>query len=147
ERPGAKFYKWELRGVPLRIEIGPRDIQNGVAILARRDGEKNSVPMNELVETILKEAEDLYQSIYNKAQNFMNERVKDCSTVEEAKKQIEMGIARVGWCGSEDCGYQLEEQVDASVLGEPWNSKTSFHGRCLVCGAETENCALMSRQY
>ncbi|MHC1631843.1 MAG: proline--tRNA ligase [Methanotrichaceae archaeon] len=147
ERPGAKFYKWELRGVPIRIEIGPRDIKQGVAVLVRRDRKKLTVPQDDILEVINHEAEDLHDSMMAKAQEFMDSRIRDCNTVKEAQEQIKIGIAIVGWCGSENCGHDLEDKVDASMLGDPWNREEEFKGKCLVCGAETTKCALLARQY
>jgi len=147
ERPGAKFYKWELRGVPIRIEIGPRDIQQGVAVLVRRDGKKLTVPIEEITDAVFKEAEDLHATMLANAQDFMESNIKNCSTMAEAKKQVQQGVARVGWCGSEDCGHQLEDEVGAAMLGDPWNSDEKFQGECLICGAKTDKCALVARQY
>ena len=66
ERPGAKFYKWEMLGVPIRLEVGPRDIEKGVVTLVRRDGVKKAVPMDGLVDAVLKESEELQTSLYSK---------------------------------------------------------------------------------
>jgi len=119
ERPGAKFYKWELKGVPFRIEIGPRDIKQGVVVLARRDGKKRTVLMGELLDSIFEEAKDLHNLMQDKAQEFMKSKIKDCRSIEEAKEQTQIGVARMGWCGSEDCGHQLEDEIGAAMLGEP----------------------------
>ncbi len=147
ERPGAKFYKWELKGVPFRIEIGPRDIKQGVVVLARRDGKKRTVLMGELLDSIFEEAKDLHNLMQDKAQEFMKSKIKDCRSIEEAKEQTQIGVARMGWCGSEDCGHQLEDEIGAAMLGEPWNSSETFEGECLICGAKTDKCTLVARQY
>ena len=70
ERPGARFYKWDMKGVPIRLEVGPRDIENGVVTLVRRDGMKKAVPMLNLSEALIKEAEDLQAVLYAKAKQF-----------------------------------------------------------------------------
>jgi len=147
ERPGAKFYKWELKGVPIRIEIGPRDIKNGVAVLARRDGKKLTVTLDDLKTTILAEAEDLTEAMQARASAFLESKVKDCETLEEARVQTAAGVARVGWCGSEECGHRIEDEVGAAVLGEPWRAQETYQGSCIACGARTEKCALLARQY
>jgi prolyl-tRNA synthetase len=82
-----------------------------------------------------------------KAQAFQDSKVKDCETIEEAREQTQAGVARVGWCGSEDCGHRIEDEVGAAVLGEPWRSQETYQGSCIVCGAKTEKCALLARQY
>ena len=147
KRPGAKFYKWEMKGVPIRIEIGPRDIENGVAVLARRDGKKLTVPLDGLLASIEEEAADLQEAMLARAQAFLASKVKDCETAEEARVQTAAGVARVAWCGSEECGHRIEEEVGAAVLGEPWRSSEKGERSCIVCGARTEKCALLARQY
>ena len=109
ERPGAKFYKWEMKGVPIRLEVGPRDIEKGVVTLARRDGAKKAVPMEGLVEAINKEAEELQAVLYERARHFHEGKVKEVASIEEAKAQTQVGVALVPWCGEVDCGHQLEE--------------------------------------
>jgi prolyl-tRNA synthetase len=146
DRPGAKFYKWEMKGAPIRLEVGPRDIQKGVVTLARRDGVKKAVPMDGLVQSIIGEAEELQSSISSKAEEFSAGKVKDASNIEEAKAQTQVGVARVVWCGSEDCGHALEDQVGANMLGQPQFEEFPL-ARCAVCGKETANRTYMARQY
>ncbi len=85
ERPGAKFYKWEMKGVPIRLEVGPRDIEKGVVTLVRRDGVKKTVPMEGLVEALGSEAEELQASLYSRAEAFMKSKVKEVASIGEAK--------------------------------------------------------------
>ena len=82
-----------------------------------------------------------------RAQAFLDSKVKDCETMEEAREQTQAGVARVGWCGSEECGHAIEEEVGAAVLGEPWRSAEKGMRSCIVCGANTEKSALLARQY
>ena len=146
ERPGAKFYKWEMKGVPLRLEVGPRDIQKGVVTLARRDGAKKAVPMNDLLSAIASEANDLQTALYGKAEQFMKSMIRDVASIDAAKAQTGAGVAIVPWCGSEDCGHQLEGQVEANMLGEP-QYQTFPEAACAVCGTKTTKRTYMARQY
>ncbi|MFB3766466.1 MAG: proline--tRNA ligase [Methanotrichaceae archaeon] len=146
ERPGAKFYKWELRGVPIRIEVGPRDIQKGVVTLARRDGVKKAIPMDDLLSAVASEANELQTALYGKAEQFMKSKVREAATIDEAKAQTQQGVAIVPWCGSEDCGHQLEDQVEANMLGEP-QYQTFPEAPCAVCGTKTAKRTYMARQY
>lgn len=146
ERPGAKFYKWEMRGVPIRLEVGPRDIQKGVVTLARRDGVKKAVPMSELIPAIASEANELWTALYDKAEQFMKGKICEAATIDEAKAQTQSAVAIVPWCGSEDCGHQLEDLVEANMLGEP-QYKTFPEAACAVCGAKTTKRTYMARQY
>jgi prolyl-tRNA synthetase len=146
ERPGAKFYKWEMKGVPIRLEVGPRDIEKGVVTLARRDGAKKAVPMVELADAINKEAEELQVALYAKATNLHDALVKEVPGIEEAKAQTQVGVALVPWCGSVECGHQLEDQVEANMLGEP--QYQSFpEAACAVCGKKSAGRTYMARQY
>ena len=146
ERPGAKFYKWEMKGVPIRLEVGPRDIEKGVVTLVRRDGVKKAVPLIGLENAILKEAEDLQSALSEKARIFHQEKVKEVSSIEKARAQTQVGVALVPWCGEVDCGHQLEDQVGANMLGEP--QYQSFpEAACAVCGRGSRGRTYMARQY
>jgi prolyl-tRNA synthetase len=146
ERPGAKYYKWEMKGVPIRLEVGPRDIQKGVVTLARRDGVKKAVPLDNLLPSIASEANELWAALYDRAREFMESKVKDVTSIEEAKTQTEEGVALVPWCGSEECGHSLEDQVEANMLGEP--QYQSFpEAACVVCGMKSAGRTYMARQY
>lgn len=146
ERPGAKFYKWEMKGVPIRLEVGPRDIQNRVVTMARRDGVKKAVPVESLVEFLIGEAGDIQAALYSRAEQFRDSRVLGVSSIEEAKAQTTRGVALVPWCGSEDCGHQLEDRVEANMLGEPQYVSFAEAG-CVVCGKVSGRRTYMARQY
>ena len=146
ERPGAKFYKWEMKGVPIRLEVGPRDIEKGVVTLARRDGAKKAVPMEELVESIRKEAGELQTALFERARQLHESRVKEVASISEAIAQTQAGVALVPWCGDVDCGHQLEDQVEANMLGEPQYQSFS-EAACAVCGKKSSGRTYMARQY
>ena len=146
ERPGAKFYKWEMKGVPIRLEVGPRDIEKSVVTLVRRDGAKKTVPLDGLALAIAAEAEELQSALYEKARIIHEGKVKEVSTIEEAKAQTEAGVALVPWCGEVDCGHQLEDQVGANMLGEPQHQSFS-EAACAVCGKRSAGRTYMARQY
>ncbi|HQE97783.1 MAG TPA: proline--tRNA ligase, partial [Methanothrix sp.] len=146
ERPGAKFYKWEMKGVPIRLEVGPRDIEKAAVTLVRRDGAKKTVPTDGLAGAIAAEAEELQSALYEKARTFHESKVKEVSTIEEARAQTEAGVALVSWCGEVECGHQLEDQVGANMLGEPQYQSFS-EAACAVCGRKSAGRTYMARQY
>jgi prolyl-tRNA synthetase len=146
ERPGAKFYKWEMKGVPIRLEVGPKDIEKGMVTLARRDGEKRALPMDGLVQAIAAEAKELQSALYERARQIHESQVKEVSSVEEAIAQTQTGVALVPWCGEVDCGHQLEEQVGANMLGEPQYQSFS-EAACAVCARKSAGRTYMARQY
>ncbi|MDM7938811.1 MAG: proline--tRNA ligase [Methanothrix sp.] len=146
ERPGAKFYRWEMKGVPIRLEVGPRDIEKGVVTMARRDGVKIALPIDGLERSLIVQAEELQAAIYNKARLFAENKVKEASSIAEAREMTKFGVALVPWCGEEDCGHQLEDQVEANLLGEP-QYQSFTEAACAVCGAKTAKRTYMARQY
>jgi prolyl-tRNA synthetase len=146
DRPGAKFYKWEMKGVPIRLEVGPRDIEKGVVTLVRRDKVKKTVPMEGLVQAINKEADELQAALFAKAMKHHGSHVKEVVGIEDAKVQTQAGVALVPWCGSVECGHELEDRVEANMLGEP-QYVTFPEAACAVCGKMSAGRAYMARQY
>ncbi len=143
ERPGAKYYKWERQGVPIRIEVGPRDLAEGSVTVVRRDtGEKESVSRAQLSAHIDQLACDVLANIAGKAHAFMLSKTKVIDAPEEAKGQH--GMFKIAWCGSEDCGRTLEVLSDADVLGEKEEASESC---CPVCNTPTRVQALLARPY
>ncbi len=145
ERPGAKYYKWEMKGVPFRIEIGPRDIKNNAVMLVRRDGKKESISMDGLAKTVSGKLMDFQAELLQKASDSMMARIKDCATLDEAKQQVENGWARMPWCGEKACGLEMENVVNCKLLGEPQGMKGA--GLCPICGKPTDRVIMMARSY
>ncbi len=148
ERPGAKYYRWEMKGVPLRVEIGPRDLKNKVATIVRRDnGKKETVPMDAIVEEVKKRFEDVRRTLLEKAEKSLKERIFECNDIEEVKQKISDGIARIPWCGTRECGLAMEEAAGAGILGIPEGELGTGAGNCPICKKATENMAIMAKTY
>ncbi|KCZ71744.1 prolyl-tRNA synthetase [Candidatus Methanoperedens nitroreducens] len=148
ERPGAKYYKWEMKGVPLRVEIGPRDLKNNVATVARRDsGSKETIPLDHIAEEIKKRFQDIHGNLFKKAEQSLKERIFDCTTIEEVRDKIPEGIARIPWCGERECGLSMENAVGAGILGIPEGEPGRGAGICPVCKRETQHMAIMAKTY
>ncbi len=148
ERPGAKYYRWEMKGVPVRVEIGPRDLKNNVATIVRRDnGKKDAAPLANIVEEVRKRFQAIHESLLEKAAASLRGRIKDCNTLEEVKENIQDGIAKIAWCGERECGLSMEEAVGAGILGVPEGDLGRGSGKCPVCGRGTENMAIMAKTY
>jgi prolyl-tRNA synthetase len=145
ERPGAKYYKWEMKGLPFRIEIGPRDIKNNAVMLVRRDGRKESVSMDGIADTVRGKIMDFQAELLAKARDSMLARVKEVTTLEEAKQQVENGWAQMAWCGEKACGLEMENAVNCKLLGEPQGIKDA--GKCPICRKPTDRVILMARSY
>lgn len=114
--------------------------------VARRDGAKKAVSRDGLLEALRREAEDLQKALYSKAEQFMKSKIKEALSMEEARVQTQTGVALVPWCGSEECGHRLEDQVEANMLGKPQYQSFS-EAACAVCGQKSTGRTYMARQY
>ncbi len=152
-RPGRKYYDWELKGVPLRIEVGPRDVEGRKAVLARRDTlEKRVVERDNIVGEVRKTLDAIHGNLYSRAKSFLDEHIKRVDTIEEAKEVFEdrRGIVEIPWCGSEECGLKMEEELDAKMLGTPYpeeKARAPEGKRCPICGREARFIARFARTY
>ncbi|MEA4977312.1 MAG: proline--tRNA ligase [Methanomassiliicoccaceae archaeon] len=144
ERPGAKYYEWEMRGAPLRIEIGARDLENGVVSFARRDnGEKGAIAMDSVSAGTRLLLDDISATLYARAKAVQESRVSDILSMEDAPKADlddtkEDRILRMCWCGSPECGHKFEDTTGFKILGTPYKAP-KFEGKCAVCGKDSEN--------
>jgi prolyl-tRNA synthetase len=147
-RPGAKYYKWEMKGVPLRLEIGPRDLENKVAVAVRRDtGEKEQIPLSDIEASVRSRFEAIHESLYEKAKTGVENRIFDCTEVEEVKEKLQKGVATIPWCGKKECGLAMEESIGAGILGIPLEQKSERKEKCPVCKEETEIRVYVARTY
>ncbi|RLI08590.1 proline--tRNA ligase, partial [Candidatus Bathyarchaeota archaeon] len=148
--PGEKFYYWERRGVPVRVEVGPRDVEKKQATLVRRDTlERIEVPLPELTKAVGELLDKLTEDLRARAWAWMRERVKAVGTVEEARDIIERegGVVELPWCGEDGCGLKMEEEVDARVLGTPEDVEPRPVGPCPICGREAKTVLRLARTY
>ncbi|MHC1565300.1 MAG: proline--tRNA ligase [Candidatus Syntropharchaeales archaeon] len=146
ERPGAKYYRWEQKGVPLRVEIGPKDLDEGVYTLARRDGNpKSKVRFDEIFDRIKTTFEDIHANIQKNAEEAFKSKIKDCRTFDEIKDATKSGVARIYWCGNPDCGQRIEDQLDLSLLGI--SEETDDHGSCIVCSKGNSRVSYLARTF
>ncbi|RLF39426.1 MAG: proline--tRNA ligase [Thermoplasmata archaeon] len=138
DTPGSKFYDWELKGIPVRIEIGPREVENNTVVLARRDtGERIEVRKDEVIEKVKELFGKIEENLYNSAKRMLEESIVRVNNLEEAKKH-EKKILEMPWCGNEECALRVEEELEVKTLGEAVDVK-EVKGNCPVCG-EVANC-------
>ncbi len=143
--PGNKYYDWELKGVPLRIEIGPRDIAKKELVLVRRDtGQKKSVPQNSSVESVKQGLEDISKDLLTNAKKLLGNNTHRVKTVEEAMDK--KGIIELPWCGKEDCAQEIENVLDGNTLGEPIEDAKCDHP-CPVCGTTAKTWMRFAKTY
>lgn len=142
-RPGNKFYDWELKGVPLRIEIGGRDIENNVVTVARRDKEgKSTVGFDNLSDSI----KDLLKTIQEDMYATASAKFEASIVYVEDLNQVVGDINHMHWCGNEDCGHKIEDVTEMSVLGIPVELEAT-EGNCIVCGKPTATSIYISKTY
>jgi prolyl-tRNA synthetase len=147
--PGWKFNEWELKGVPVRLELGPRDIQKGQVVLVRRDnGEKVDVPVENLVDTLNRLMDDIHISIFNKALSFREKHTHNAKSFEELKSILdeEIGFVRAMWCGDPACEAEIKEQTGATCRCIPFEQQR-IDCKCAVCGKEADSMAIFARAY
>jgi prolyl-tRNA synthetase len=134
--PGAKFYYWELRGVPVRLEIGPKDVSRRQVIIVRRDTfQKEACKIADLPKGMRRLMNDMSDALRDKARKWMESRVHRVTTLDEAAKLLKCraGIVELPWCGDAKCGHIIEERVNAKLLGTQAGSEERTHGRCAIC--------------
>ncbi|MBT8172176.1 proline--tRNA ligase [Candidatus Bathyarchaeota archaeon] len=148
--PGNKFYYWELRGVPIRIEIGPRDLNKSEITIVRRDTlKKQSWKMDDAIIGVEKIANQINDNLKIQAKETMNKRIFRVNHLGKAKSLIKhkAGIVEVPWCGKDDCGHHLEEALEARLLGFPEESNQTIEGICVVCGKQASNIGRVALAY
>ena len=138
QSPGWKFAQYEMKGVPLRVEIGPKDMEKGQCCIARRDtGEKTFVPLTELESTVKQLLDAIHDNMYAMALQNRQENTFDITSVAEAKEIIATkgGFLKSKWCGSLECELAMKEQVGVTSRCMPLQQSRSM-GKCPVCGKE-----------
>lgn len=145
--PGWKFNEWELKGVPLRIEIGPRDIENGVATCARRDtNEKFTLPLDTLAQGVQEKLDDIQRSMFDIADAFRLAHTRDVSNMEELTQQVNGGYARAMWCGDRACEDAIKETTGATSRNMPFD-QTPMGDTCVCCGKKADKVMYFAKAY
>lgn len=148
QTPGWKFNEWEMKGVPLRLEIGPRDIKNGVVTVVRRDNGEKSVVKNEELEGVIKRLlSDVHESMYRKAEAFRDSRIKEAHTLDELKKYLDEGnFVKAMWCGSQECELKVKELMQATIRIMPFD-QTPIDDKCIADGSPAKKLVIFARAY
>ena len=147
--PGWKFNQWELKGVPVRIEIGPRDLRQGQAILVRRDtGQKTPVKQADLPIAVEKLLQQIQDNLFSKAKALLQEKTTAVQDYEEFKKVVceKGGFVKAAWCGNADCESKIKDETSATIRVRPFQKEepTSY---CIYCGREAKEMVYFARSY
>lgn len=136
ERPGAKYYRWELRGAPLRIEVGAREAAANTVTAVNRMGVKSSLSLDHLEEQVEGALDAFDRALTERAQVEFQGAFRLASSLEELRDS--KTVRQVGWCGSEECGRRIEEAIDGALLGVPEGAPpvaAPLPARCIACGS------------
>jgi prolyl-tRNA synthetase len=158
QSPGWKFNDWEMRGVPVRVELGPKDVAKQAAVLARRDRPgregKISVSLTDVPAAAEKLLVEIQQSMFDKALAFRRSNTHAAADYEEFKKAVETGFAFAGWCGGSDCEEKIKEETRATMRCIPLHPEAVLgpggaagSGKCVHCGQAAKERAIFARAY
>ena len=148
-RTGYKFNYWEMKGVPIRVEIGPRDIENGECVLVRRDTfEKISVKLDNIEAEVEKLLEDIQKNMFNMCLENNKKRTTIAKDMDEFKKNLDenQGFVKAMWCGDEECENKIKEETGAHSRCIPFNEE-KISDKCVCCGKDAKHMVVWGRQY
>jgi len=146
--PGYKFHDWELRGIPLRVEIGPKDIEKNKVVLAKRHNkEKLDLSFDEINEKIESILDDIQKQMLVAAKKILEKMTRDVSNYDEFKSELEKGgFLQSPWCGKEECEAKIKEETGAEIRVIPFESENSSK-KCVYCNEQSVSIPIFARGY
>ncbi|MDR3572648.1 MAG: proline--tRNA ligase [Anaerolineaceae bacterium] len=148
--PGFKFNDWELRGVPLRIEVGPKDVEKGTVMAARRDipgkAGKTSISQDQIASQVAEFLRNIHTALYDRAVAFRDVHIFDPKDYEELKEVVQNGWAFSWWCGDTECENKIKEDTKATTRCIPLDQPGGT-GTCIYCGKPATEKVYFSRAY
>ncbi len=147
--PGFKFNDWEMKGVPVRIELGPRDIENGVCVLVRRDtAEKVVVKLNEVEKVIAETLEKIHNNMFEECKKRLEEKTTIATTLDEFVTSMNehQGFIKAMWCGDPACEEKIKELTAAKSRCMPFEQE-KISDKCVCCGKPADKMVIWGRQY
>lgn len=148
QSPGWKFNEWEMKGVPLRLEIGPRDIENGQVMLARRDThEKSTCAISDLAQAIPALLEDIQKNMFEQSHELLHSHIVTCHSLDEMKEALDNhNFVKTMWCGCRECEDKIKEQFAATSRCMPFD-QTPVGDVCPVCGKPAQHVIYYAKAY
>ena len=147
--PGWKFNEWEMKGVPLRIEIGPRDVKAGKIVTVMRDtGEKSSIRLEDLETEVPKLLDTIQTNLFQNAKRFLEEHTQKISDYEAFKQTIREngGFLNACWCSVQDCEDRIKEETGATIRAIPFEQEHAW-STCIYCGKPADKVVYFARAY
>ena len=149
--PGWKYNYWEMKGVPIRIEIGPRDVKSKQVVLSRRDEKKKvDVKESKLISVVENSLDAIQKNLRANADAFFKSKISDAKSFQNLKKKLEEkgGLVRINWCGGGKCADEIKSQTNGGTIrGTLFNKKETVKGVCLVCGEKANSVVYVAKQY
>ncbi|HWO74552.1 MAG TPA: proline--tRNA ligase [Bacillus sp. (in: firmicutes)] len=149
KKPGWKFNEYEMKGIPLRLEVGPKDIENNQVVLVRRDtGEKLFVSMDQIEDRIVALLDEIQKNLFNKAQAAREEKTSTAAAFDEFKTKLSSnpGFIKAMWCGDRSCEDQIKEETGATSRCIPFEQE-SVSTQCVRCGKEAKHLVYWAKSY
>ena len=146
---GYKFNDWEMKGVPVRLEVGPRDLENGVVTVFRRDlCEKVTLPLENLADELKALLDDIQKTLFDQAKKFRDEKTHVVHNMEELGAAVENGFAKAMWCGERACEDEIKEKFNASSRNMPFDQEKEWFGdTCVCCGKKAKKVMYFAKAY
>jgi len=147
---GWKFNQWEMKGVPLRLEVGPKDIEKGQVVLARRDNhEKSFVPMEGLADSVKTLLDAVHQGLLDKALAIREEKTTEATSFEEFTEGVKTGFVRAMWCGERECEDEIKAKTGATTRCEPFDQThvRDLGCTCIHCGKPAKKMMYFAKAY
>ena len=147
--PGWKFHEWELKGVPVRIEIGPRDVERKQVVAARRDTfERVEVREEELVNAINELLKEIQDGLFNRAKRFLEDHTTTVKTYDEFKEALRErgGLIKACWCSNQGCEEKIKEETGATIRLVPFEREKLFSD-CVYCGGQAKDVVSFAKAY
>ncbi len=147
--PGYKFNYWEMKGVPLRLEIGPRDIENNQCVAVRRDNqEKINISLDNIENEISKILSNIQKNMFEMCKKRLEEKTNDATNMNEFKSIMEknQGFINAMWCGKKECEEKIKELTGAKSRCIPFEQK-AISNKCVCCGKKADKMVIWARQY
>lgn len=148
-KPGYKFSEWELQGIPLRLEIGPKDVAKNALVMVRRDTmEKQFVNRDGILQTVETALDTMQKEMLERARNFQQENTFDVDDYDTFKEIVngKGGFIRAHWCGNPECETKVKNDTKATIRNIPFDQKKEA-GKCLICGGASDGRVIFAKAY
>jgi len=148
QSPGWKFNEWEMKGVPLRLEIGPRDIENGQVVAVRRDThEKSTLALDGIENQIPTVLDDIHENMFRQSSEFLHSHIKQCENMDEMREALNDGcFVKAMWCGDRACEDKIKAELQATSRVMPFD-QTPTGDKCVCCGKHADKVIYFAKSY